>query len=131
MSAKGPANPERAFGLSVGTVLVLVAAFALWRERVLTAEILGGIGAVLVVCGYLNPRLLYWPSKAWWRMALALGYVNARVILTVAFGILLVPMSMLWRIIGKDPMARRRANWHGWTIYPPRYRDRNHYTRMY
>jgi hypothetical protein len=53
------------------------------------------------------------------------------VILTVAFGILLVPMSMLWRIIGKDPMARRRANWHGWTIYPPRYRDRNHYTRMY
>lgn len=131
MSAKGPANPERAFGLSVGTVLVLIAAFALWRERILIAEILAGVGAALVVLGYLKPAYLYWPSKVWWRMALALGYINARVILTVAFGILLVPMSMLWRIIGKDPMARRRANWHGWTIYPPRYRDRNHYTRMY
>jgi len=129
--AKTHPKPERAFGLSVGTVLILIAAFAVWRERYLTAEILGGAGVVLVVLGYLQPMWLYWPSKAWWRMALALGYVNARVILTVAFGILLVPISMLWRIVGKDPMARRRANWHGWTVYPPRYRDRNHYTRMY
>jgi multisubunit Na+/H+ antiporter MnhG subunit len=131
MKVKGPANPERAFGLSVGTVLVLIAAFAVWRERFLAAEILGAVGAVLIVLGYLKPAWLYWPSKAWWRMALALGYVNARVILTVAFGVLLVPMSMVWRMIGKDPMARRRANWPGWTAYPPRYRDRNHYSRMY
>lgn len=131
MKVKGPANPERAFGLSVGTVLILIAAFAVWRERYLAAEILGGVGAVLVVLGYLKPLWLYWPSKAWWRMALALGYVNARVILTVAFGVLLVPMSVAWRLIGRDPMARRQANWRGWTEYPPRYRDRNHYSRMY
>ncbi len=131
MKHKGPANPERAFGLSVGTVLILIAAFAAWRERIVTAEILGGVGAVLVVLGYLNPRLLYWPSKAWWRMALALGYVNARVILTVVFGLLLVPISIVWRLIGRDPMSRRSANWQGWTAYPPRYRDRNHYSRMY
>ncbi len=128
---KTHANPERAFGLSVGTVLILIAAFAVWRERYLAAEILGGVGAVLVVLGYLKPLWLYWPSKAWWRMALALGYVNARVILTVAFGVLLVPMSVAWRLIGRDPMARRQANWRGWTEYPPRYRDRNHYSRMY
>lgn len=131
MKVKGPAHPERAFGLSVGTVLTLIAAFAVWRERYLAAEILGGVGAVLVVLGYLKPLWLYWPSKAWWRMALALGYVNARVILTVAFGVLLVPMSVAWRLIGRDPMARRQANWRGWTEYPPRYRDRNHYSRMY
>ncbi len=131
MSAKGPANPERAFGLSVGTVLILIAAFALWRERILIAELLAGVGAALVVLGYLKPAWLYWPSKVWWRMALALGYINARVILTVAFGVLLVPMGLIWRVIGKDPMGRRQANWRGWTAYPPRYRDRNHYSRMY
>lgn len=129
--AKTHPKPERAFGLSVGTVLILIAAFAVWRERYLTAEILGGVGAMLVVLGYLKPLWLYWPSKAWWRMALALGYVNARVILTVAFGVLLTPMGMVWRAIGKDPMAKRQANWRGWTEYPPRYRDRNHYSRMY
>ena len=126
--AKSPANPERAFGLSVGTVLLLIAAFGVWRGRILTAEV---VGSLLVVLGYLRPKWLYWPSKAWWRMALALGYVNARVILTVVFGLLFIPMSLVWRIIGRDPMSRRRANWQGWTAYPPRYRDRNHYSRMY
>lgn len=129
--AKTHSNPERAFGLSVGVVLILIAAFAVWRERFVTAEILGGVGAVLVVLGHFKPMWLYWPSKAWWRMALAMGYVNARVILTVAFGILLVPISMIWRITGKDPMAKRQNNWRGWTAYPPRYRDPNHYSRMY
>ena len=129
--AKSPANPERAFGLSVGTVLLLIAAFGVWRGRILTAEVLAVVGSLLVVLGYLRPMLLYWPSKAWWRMALALGYVNARVILTVVFGLLFIPMSLVWRIIGRDPMSRRRANWQGWTAYPPRYRDRNHYSRMY
>ncbi len=131
MAHKGPANPERSFGLSVGTVLLLIAAFAVWRGRIRTAEIMGVVGALLVVFGYLKPALLYWPSKAWWRFALALGWFNARVILTVAFGIVLVPLGLLWRVIGKDPMGRKRANWHGWTTYPARYRDRNHYSRMY
>lgn len=131
MKAKGPANPERAFGLSVGTVLVLIAAFAWWRQRLLVAQILGAAGAVLVVLGYLRPALLYWPSKAWWRMAITLGYINARVILTVAFALVFVPLSLTWRLIGRDPLGRRRSSWHGWQAYPPRYRDRNHFTRMY
>lgn len=129
--AKTPPNPERAFGLSVGTVLILIAAFALWRERVLTAEILAGIGAVLVVLGYLKPVWLYWPSKAWWRMAIALGYINARIILTVAFTIVFVPIGLIWRLIGRDPLGRRRAHWKGWQAYPARYRDRSHFSRMY
>ncbi|MDP2052587.1 MAG: SxtJ family membrane protein [Acidobacteriota bacterium] len=131
MKAKTPPNPERAFGLSVGTVLILIAAFAAWRERYLVAEILGGLGAVLLVLGYLKPLWLYWPSKAWWRMAMALGHINARVILTVAFTLVFVPLSLTWRLIGRDPLGRRRSSWQGWQAYPPRYRDRNHYLRMY
>ena len=131
MSTKGPVNPERAFGLSVGTVLLLIAAFAAWRGRILAAEVLAGVGATLLVLGYLRPMLLYWPSKAWWWLALALGYVNARVILTVAFVIVFIPVGFVWRLIGRDPLARRRAHWRGWQSYPARYRDRNHFSRMY
>jgi len=128
---KPPPSPERAFGLSVGTVLVLIAGFAVWRGRILTAEVLGVVGALLVVLGYLRPAFLYWPSKAWWRMALALGYVNARVILTMAFVLVFVPMGLVWRLIGRDPLARRQAHWQGWRTYPARYRERNHFLRMF
>ena len=128
---KGPKNPERSFGLSVGTVLVLVAAFQLWRGRLTTASVMGGIGALLVLLGYLQPSLLKWPSRLWWKFAMALGYVNARIILSIAFLVVLTPISLIWRAIGRDPLNRRRANWPGWHSYPSRYGDRSHFTRMY
>lgn len=129
--SKGPKNPERSFGLSVGGVLLLIAGFAVWRNRMTVAEWTGAIGLVLVVCGALAPKLLYYPSKLWWRFAMALGWFNARVILTIAFAIVLTPMSLIWRAIGRDPMQRRRATWRGWTPYPERYRRADHFTKMY
>jgi hypothetical protein len=128
---KGPKNPERSFGLSVGGVLIAIAVVLLWRKHVTRAEIIGGIGAVLVVAALVWPPLLKWPSAVWWRFALALGYVNARILLTVLFGLVLTPLALLWRLTGKDPLARRRDRWPGWTAYPPRYRDAKHYRKMY
>ena len=128
---KGPANPERSFGLSVGTVLLAVAGYLLWRGRVFGAEVTGGIGMLLVLSGLVAPRLLKWPSALWWKLTLALGYVNARVILSIAFLVVLTPIGLIWRAIGRDPLARRRASWRGWTAYPSRYADRSHFTRMY
>ena len=131
MAHKGPKNPERSFGLSVGTVLLLIAAYAFWRGRMTLAQGFGAVGFLLVALGYLRPSLLYYPSKAWWRFAIALGYVNARVILTIAFLIVLTPISFIWRLIGRDPLQRRREGWRGWTPYPDRYRSPQHFTKMY
>ena len=129
--ARHPHFKERSFGISVGTVLLLIAAFMMWRGRITTAEITGGIGAILLVCGLTYPPLLKYPSQAWWAMAGVLGYVNARVILTLAFIIVLTPIGIIWRVVGRDPLARKRANFAGWSPHPARYRDRNHFNRMY
>lgn len=131
MRRKGPANPERSFGLSVGTVLLLLAALALWRDRDTVAGILGVTGLLLVVLGRQAPGLLKVPSTAWWKMAMVLGHINARVILTGIFVLVLTPIGLLGRLIGRDPLARRRRNWPGWSPYPARYKDRTHYRRMY
>jgi hypothetical protein len=129
--AKGPKNPERSFGVSVGAVLLVIAAALWWRGRVGRAEILGGIGAVLLLFGAVRPQLLKWPSAVWWRFAGVLGYVNARILLTLLFSVLLVPLSLVWRVLGKDPLTRRREQFPGWTPYPERYRDRTHFERMF
>ena len=39
MAHKGPKNPERSFGLSVGAVLLLIAAYAVWRGRMSLARV--------------------------------------------------------------------------------------------
>ena len=41
---------------------------------------------------------------------MVLGYVNARVILTIAFALVLMPLGLIWRLIGRDPLANRRAS---------------------
>lgn len=128
---KQPKNPERSFGVSVGGVLCLIAVVLVWRGRLTRAEWVGGVGAVLLVLGLAGPSLLKWPSAGWWRFAKALGYVNARILLTVLFGLVLTPLGLLWRVTGKDPLTRRRERWSGWSTYPDRYRNPKHYERMY
>jgi len=129
--SKQPTNPERSFGVSVGAVLLVLAAILVWRHRVLRAEVLGSIGGVLLVLGLVAPALLKWPSKYWWMFSRALGHVMARVWLTVLFAIVLTPLSIVWRVIGRDPLARRRDKWPGWSPYPARYRNPKHYDQMY
>ena len=126
-----PPDRERSFGLSVGTVLLVVAAILLWRGRLRGAEILGVVGGLLVVFGYLAPAALKWPSAAWWRLAMVLGYMNARIILTLAFLLVLTPIGLVWRLIGRDPLGRRRERWPGWVPHPERYRNTGHYTKMF
>jgi hypothetical protein len=126
-----PHERERSFGVSVGGVLVLITALHLWRGRFGYAEATGATGIILMVLGRVYPALLKWPSAAWWRLAAVLGYVNSRIILTLAFALILTPVGLLWRLIGRDPLGYRRDRWQGWTAHPARYRSTNHYTRMY
>jgi len=131
LKSRSPYFHERSFGLSVGGVLMLVAAVLLWRGRAQYAEVVGALGALLIAVGRVKPSLLKWPSAAWWRLALILGYVNARIVLTFAFVLVLTPIGLIWRAIGRDPLARRRDRSPGWTPHPARYRASYHYTRMY
>jgi hypothetical protein len=128
---QAPHFKERSFGVSVGAVLLGVTAYLLWRGRFTAATITGSVGAVLLFFGLTYPPILKYPSAAWWKLAMVLGYVNARVILTVAFTVVLAPMGLLWRLIGKDPLSRRKHNWPGWSPSPARFRDPNHFNRMY
>jgi hypothetical protein len=139
--SRHPHFKERSFGISVGSVLLLIAAYmivgaeqlrlGIWHGRITAPEITAGIGAVLLILGLTKPLLLKWPSAVWWKFAMVLGYVNARVILTMAFAIVFVPLGVTWRLIGRDPLATRRASFPGWTAYPARYRSRDHFTKMY
>jgi hypothetical protein len=121
---------ERSFGVSVGGVLCVLAAALFWRGRPVRAEIIGAFGSVLVVLGAVAPSLLKGPRVWWWRVARVVGDFNARVLLTVMFVAVFVPLGLIWRLTGKDPLGRRKGS-PGWMPYPIRYRDRRHYLRMY
>jgi len=130
MTGKALPGTERSFGLSVGGVLCVIAALLFWRGRIVRAEVIGALGGLLVVLGAIAPAVLARPRIWWWRGARVVGDFNARVLLSVMFYLVFLPLGMVWRFTGKDPLARKRGA-AGWTPYPERFRDRQHFSRMY
>lgn len=52
----------------------------------------------------------------WMKFAHALGWVNTRIILSIVYFLIFTPLSIIFRLIGKDPMERRfKAAGSYWT----------------
>jgi hypothetical protein len=105
----------RKFGLTVGGVFLLLGTVSWWREHDLAPRVLWGIGALLVGPGLIAPRVLAGVERAWMRMAGVLGHVNARIILTLVFLLVMTPIGAVMRCF-RDPLDRRldddrASNW--------------------
>lgn len=124
------ATSERSFGISVGTVCLLIAGYAFWRGHV-AAQGVGLMGLVLVGVGIVKPALLRLPSALWWRLAHVIGWINIRLVLSAIFFLVFTPVGLALRLTGWDPMRRRNDRTpSGWVPYPQRHGDLTHYERM-
>ena len=126
-----PRQSARSFGFSIGAVCGLMAAFSFWRGHDMRAWGWTAVSIALLAPAFLYPSLLRVPSAVWWRFARALGWVNARVLLSAFFFLVLTPLGLAMRLGGWDPMQRRRGRSTGWFPYPERVRSAKHYDRMY
>ena len=107
---KTPAPKTRAelrkFGLVMAVPLAAIAAFVAWK---------GGEGwwipaaaAALFVAGALAfPSALRPVEWAWMKLALVLSAVMTRVILTVAFFLVLTPFALVVKLLRKDLLGLR------------------------
>ncbi len=121
---------ERSFGLSVGLVCLATGAVS-WRGG--HARLSAGLfvsGLVLVACGLIAPRALRIPGRIWWHLAQVLGWVNARVLLTAFFVVVITPVGCAMRLVGRNPLrpARTGTNWSSYTV---RCRDTRHYEHLF
>ena len=56
----------------------------------------------MVLFGAILPRALKWVYIAWMSVAFVLGFVMAHVILTLLFLLVITPMGLVARLVGKD-----------------------------
>ena len=100
----------RSFGLVVGGIFVAIVAFSLWRRGFDVAtwhRVLGGLGGALVVLGAVAPRVLLPAYRLWMGLAVVLGFIMTRVILTAMYYLVFTPIALVLRLTGRDPMQRR------------------------
>ena len=74
----------RKFGLTIGIVLLIIAAILLWTGKV-SYPVWGGIGALFILAGLLYPAVLKPFNKVWMTLAILLGWIMTRVILAILF----------------------------------------------
>ncbi len=65
------------------------------------------LAAVLVIWALLAPASLHHPYHLWMRLGLAIGWVMNRVVLAVVFFVVMLPIGLIMRLRGHDPMSRK------------------------
>jgi hypothetical protein len=96
----------RSFGFLVGGVFAVM---GLWPMLLGRGVRLWAIipAVILIGLGILLPMSLRPIHKVWMRIGHVLGWINTRIILTVAFYGIFAPMGFFMRLRGRDPMRRK------------------------
>ena len=100
----------RKFGFTTGAIIVVL--FALFFPWVFDVAVMPMwpwiIAGALWVPALLVPAVLRPVYTTWMKIGHGIGWVNTRIILGVLFYVLVLPMGLVMRLFGHDPMARKR-----------------------
>ena len=66
------------------------------------------IGIISLILAISKPRLLIYPYRAWMKLGHILGWVNSRIILGLVFLFVLLPIALIMRIFGHDPLRTKK-----------------------
>ena len=113
-STEKPPTPDvtelRKFGLIFG--VLVIGAFGLlipwiWDLEIAVTKWPWPMGGVFILWALVHPASLGPFYRGWMKFGHAVGWVNTRLILGITFFLMFAPVALLFRLIGKDPLARR------------------------
>ena len=97
----------REFGLTTGAAIVII--FGLFFPWILELNWPAWpwvIAAPLWLLALFHPLWLRWIYRAWMRFGLLASRVMTPLVLGIVFFVMISPMAMVRRLMGKDPMQR-------------------------
>jgi hypothetical protein len=114
----------RKFGLTMAGAFGLFGGIALWRGHGFYVYLLGA-SACFLVFGLVFPAVLRPVQKVWMTLALLMGWVMSRVILTLLFFIGVTPIGLFLRITGKDILDKKSGVKRDsyWAAHKPRAKE--------
>jgi hypothetical protein len=113
-SVRLTAAQGRRFGLTVGGAFVVLAGIAWWRGHPTVTAVLGGLGGVLALSGLVIPTQLGPVERAWMALARAISKVTTPVVMAVMYLIVLLPVGVLRRGLGGNPLVHAEQDHSYW-----------------
>jgi hypothetical protein len=105
-SLKTDAPTLRKFGLLVGGVFGLLALWFWWRHKVWWPW-LAAPAVPLIALGAIFPRALRRIYLGWMALALVMGLVVSTILLTLFFYLVVTPIGLVTRLMGKDFLTQK------------------------
>jgi uncharacterized membrane protein HdeD (DUF308 family) len=99
----------RQFGLLVGGVLTVIGVWPVVFRSESPRFWVVMFGSVLIVLGAAVPQRLKQVHDVWMKIGHVLGAINTRILLGIIYYLLLTPMGLAMRLMGKDPLHRAFA----------------------
>lgn len=96
----------RSFGITLGIALLVIAGVLYWRTAP-GVIVVSSIGVSLLIAGLVAPAILRLLYKPWMALAVLLGFIMTRVLLTLIFVLLFIPTGLFMRLFGRDPLRRK------------------------
>jgi hypothetical protein len=119
MRDTSPATPRtlRSFALTVGGAFAALGVLLHLRGRAAWWVFLA-LGAALVLAGLVAPARLGPLHRAWMRLALAISRVTTPIFMGVVYFLILTPLGVAMRLLGRHPLARERSASTFWVSRP-------------
>lgn len=121
----------RSFGLLVGGIFAVI---GFWPVVFYGAGIRWWAlvaAAVLIIPALAFPHRLSWVHKQWMSLGHIMGWINTRIILGAVFYLVVTPIGIIRRLLGKDPMGKRlRADMESYRVVR-KPRPASHLTKQY
>jgi hypothetical protein len=96
----------RQFGLSVGAVLLIIAAWLLWKQRPAFIYF-AALGSFLIGSGVLLPIVLKPLFRVWMTFGVVMSFVMTRVILSILYFGVFTPTALVLKLFRKDLLEER------------------------
>lgn len=97
---------DRSFCFVVGGVLFAIAAYHLWHGG-MAGYVWLAFAAPLLALGVLKPSLAHPLNRQWMKLGALLARLTNPVFLMLIYVVSIVPIGLILRVLGKDPMRRK------------------------
>lgn len=118
---EGPS--DRSFGLTVGGILLAIAAvrYAFFDAGTTSTLVIGGPGLFLFLFGAVYPKPLHPLNRAWMGLGLLLARIVNPIVLFLMFVTIFVPTGLVMRLFGRDALhiKRQKEAQSYWVVRDP------------
>lgn len=107
LSNKPPS--DRKFGFTFGGILFATCAYGIYKQWPLMIFALCALaGVCLSLLAWLAPKRLRLLNRAWFAFGELLGRVVSPIVLGIIFFVLITPISIIARLLGRDELRLKR-----------------------